>query len=75
MSEVMLYCGKAVYDKMLAASESSKQFLAESNIRIVMSTRLEEDTVCSPDPKLSAIFKEMSKEAKGQLLTPKGMSL
>ncbi|QYW06094.1 hypothetical protein KASIA_p050 [Shewanella phage vB_SspS_KASIA] len=63
MSEAILYCGKAVYGKLLAASESSKQFLAESNIRIVMSTRLEENTVYSPDPKLSAIFKEMSKES------------
>lgn len=55
----MMYCGKAVYDKLLAASESSKQFLAENNIRIVMSNRLEENTVYSPDLTLSAIFKEM----------------
>lgn len=54
-----MYCGKAVYDKLLAASESSKQFLAENNIRIVMSNRLEENTVYSPDLTLSAIFKEM----------------
>lgn len=62
MSEVMLYCGKAVYDKLLAASESSKQFLAGSNIRIIMSTRLEENSVYSPDPTLSDVFKEMSRE-------------
>jgi hypothetical protein len=60
--ETILYCGKSVYDKLLTAPNGSKQFLADNNIRIVMSIMLEENTVYSPDPKLSAIFKEMSKE-------------